>query len=1031
MKHHQTLRRGLSALLSLLLCLTLLPAAALAADDDNTGSTAPKAIQLGTGGLLSPSMKKTNERTYYAPQSYVYFGADAGYPIQWRVLDAEQANDDKTDGIFLLSENALTQTAFNAKYHQDGEEYHKGEAPSDNHTACIPANRYQGSDAQQWCSRKVDNDFSSIEQDAMLGVAKDDAAIPDLFDRNWGASSLTENDKLFFLSVQELYDHVGTYDAAPGMAVSSQDNWWLRTPRAGAKHSNRVGGVNWSGWPWSFEVDNVRQDGTTFYNARPAFNLNKDAVLMISDFHTSSKTKGDVGQLTAVGEAQNVMYETTAREWKLTLKDSSRSSFTARVTEVSGDTLTVSYENAATGENEYLSALVKGSDGTVKFYGRILELDTAGTASGTASITLPEGFALAADHLFVYSEQCHDGRMTDYASKLIELKLPEYAISADPTELDFGSVPTGFTAVPAAKTVTITNTGTKAIEVPLPTSGDYEITAGDGFTSGKATLAPNAKASFTVQPKAGRDSYANKLTVTTGQTDVQCEIKLSFTRSDTQLTEYAQVTLVNDGYAIGCQMLLFDSNKWGPTEYSTSIPDHFYDDASCKLPENADPAKNAKNLISNGKSVSILVPAKTYDYFIAAPTVPTRESEEQVPGYSWNDVSFEAGKRYTLTISANGTVTYPKVETILPIYTVTASGLYGGAMGIKPGETYVKNYVNGERVGLQIGKRDGYTLDQSNPLKLEGITEEDLNWEAKEYEVTNRGIYFKMPENSVTITVNWVKNGSSSSGSGSSGSSTYPVTVTGKIENGSVTVSPKNAGKGDTVTITVTPDEGYTLETLTVTDKNGSKLTLKDKGNGKYTFTQPSGKVTVTATFMDDNTMLNYFADVKASDYFYDAVLWAAQKGITSGTDAAHFSPYAPCTRAQIVTFLWRAAGSPVVNYAMNMSDVPEDAYYAEAVRWALSQSITTGTSDTAFSPDAPCTRAQAVAFLFRAAGSPAVSDGNAFSDVAANAYYADAVTWAEKNGVTGGIGGGLFGSGRDCTRAQIVTFLYRAYQGK
>ncbi len=277
----------------------------------------------------------------------------------------------------------------------------------------------------------------------------------------------------------------------------------------------------------------------------------------------------------------------------------------------------------------------------------------------------------------------------------------------------------------------------------------------------------------------------------------------------------------------------------------------------------------------------------------------------------------------------------------------------------------------------------------------------------------------------------WTHTGSSSGGGGSgssSGSSTYPVTVTDKIENGSVTVSSKNASKGTTVTVTVTPDTGYTLETLTVTDKNGNKLTLKDKGSDKYTFTQPSGKVTVTATFMDDNTMLNYFVDVQASDYYYDAVLWAAQKGITSGTDAAHFSPNQPCTRAQIVTFLWRTVGSPVVNYAMSMDDVNEGSYYAEAVRWALSEGITGGVGDGRFDHNATCTREQAAAFLYRAAGSPAVSGGSAFSDVAANAYYADAVTWAEKNGVTGGIGGGLFGSGRDCTRAQIVTFLYRTY---
>ena len=269
----------------------------------------------------------------------------------------------------------------------------------------------------------------------------------------------------------------------------------------------------------------------------------------------------------------------------------------------------------------------------------------------------------------------------------------------------------------------------------------------------------------------------------------------------------------------------------------------------------------------------------------------------------------------------------------------------------------------------------------------------------------------------------------SSGGGGGSSVSTYSVTV-GKTENGSVSISPKSASRGSTVTITVTPDKGYVLETLTVLDKNDKEIKLTEK-NGKYTFTMPASKVTVKATFMDDNTMLNYFVDVKVGDYFYDAVLWAAEKGITSGTDATHFSPNAACTRTQIVTFLWRAAGSPEPKSTGSFADVPADSYYTKAVAWAVENGITGGTGDGKFSPNATCTREQAVAFLYRASGSPAVSGGSAFNDVAANAYYADAVAWAEKNEITGGIGGGLFGSGNDCTRAQIVTFLYRTYQGK
>ena len=266
----------------------------------------------------------------------------------------------------------------------------------------------------------------------------------------------------------------------------------------------------------------------------------------------------------------------------------------------------------------------------------------------------------------------------------------------------------------------------------------------------------------------------------------------------------------------------------------------------------------------------------------------------------------------------------------------------------------------------------------------------------------------------------------SGGGSSSSGSS-YAVTAP-SAKNGDVTVSPKNASKGDRVTITVKPDSGYTLETLTVIDSKGNEIQLTDKGEGKYTFTMPAGKVEVKATFMDDNTMLNFFVDVKSGDYYYDAVLWAARNGITSGTDAVHFSPEQPCTRAQIVTFLWRAAGAPEPKgTAASLTDVVSGSYYEKAVAWAIENGITTGTGDGEFSPDDTCTRAQAVTFLARALNAKAAGKAE-FSDVSADSYFADAVAWAAANGVTEGIGGGLFGSDNDCTRGQIVTFLYRAY---
>ena len=267
-----------------------------------------------------------------------------------------------------------------------------------------------------------------------------------------------------------------------------------------------------------------------------------------------------------------------------------------------------------------------------------------------------------------------------------------------------------------------------------------------------------------------------------------------------------------------------------------------------------------------------------------------------------------------------------------------------------------------------------------------------------------------------------------SSGGGSS-SPSYSVTTPGKTENGTVTVSPRSAEKGDTVTITVKPDSGYQLDDLTVTDKNGKELKLTDKGNGKYTFTMPASKVEIKATFVKE-VETSPFSDVSTSAYYYEAVKWAQEKGITGGIGNGLFGPNQPCTRAQIVTFLWRAAGSPEPKAMSSFADVSTDAYYAKAVAWAVENGITTGTGDGKFSPDATCTRAQSVTFLFRAIGKLVDSKAE-FSDVLTDSYYANAVAWAVENGVTNGIGDGLFGPDNSCTRAQIVTFLFRAYQGK
>lgn len=299
------------------------------------------------------------------------------------------------------------------------------------------------------------------------------------------------------------------------------------------------------------------------------------------------------------------------------------------------------------------------------------------------------------------------------------------------------------------------------------------------------------------------------------------------------------------------------------------------------------------------------------------------------------------------------------------------------------------------------------------------------------------GLHFRVTSLS-PFGVSWVKyaapSGGGSGGSGGSGDSggsgggifnpAYNIMVE-RTMNGSITVSPSSAAKGSTVTIMVYPDRGYELEMLMVMDKKGSELDLR-KWGGEYSFIMPAGDVTVRARFVEEAPTQS-FADVSTDAYYYEAVKWAAKNGITGGVGNGLFAPDAPCTRAQIVTFLWRAAGSPEPKNASSFSDVPASAYYAKSVAWAVENVITTGTGNERFSPDATCTRAQSVTFLYRALSARA--EGTAeFRDVPKNAYYADAVAWAAANGITTGIGGGLFGPDNDCTRAQIVTFLFRTY---
>ena len=483
-----------------------------------------------------------------------------------------------------------------------------------------------------------------------------------------------------------------------------------------------------------------------------------------------------------------------------------------------------------------------------------------------------------------------------------------------------------------------------------------------------------------------------------------------------------------------------------------------------------------------GSSDAIYIIVKTGSEFTApASNGLTRPDGDTGSYFMWLDVN---GNSYAPGASVPADVTALTVQWTAPAYTVT---LNAGNGTINSGNVTSYTYGVGATLPTDV-TRTGYTFkgwyDNENltgsPVTAIGNTETGnkeywAKWEINQYTIIydlaggtvegNPDTYtikagaftLKNPtksgytftgwsgtvldgENNMTVTIptgstgnrtytaHWRYNG----GGGSSSSPSYPVSVPDKTDHGSVTVSPKNASAGSTVTITVKPDSGYVLETISVTDKNGKELKLTDKGNGKYTFTMPASKVEIKVTFMEDNSVLNFFYDVPNDAYYYEAVKWAAENGITGGVGNSLFAPNQPCTRAQIVTFLWRAAGSPVVNYAMNMTDVAEDAYYGEAVRWAASCGIVTGLTETTFGTNGVCTRAQAATMIYRYAQAQGKGFTGAwmfhlpFTDVPEWAY--ESVAWCYMNGVTTGVNETAFAPGNDCTRAQIVTFLWRAF---
>ena len=380
--------------------LCIVPTNVFAAE--GTG-TQYQAIHFNTKPLSSPTRVQNGKNIHFMPNSYIYFGNSGNNPIKWRVLDTDKSNDGKRNGMFMLSENLLDG---NVKY-----DYIHG------------GSEYNGSDAQQWCKDFAanSNNFSGLEQEAMLPVEKTDNVERNLFDYTWDKCSLTSADKMFFPSIREVIDYIGNYDKAPGfIATDTSGNkgaWWLRSHPT--VFTQAAGLIFDTGF---VDVDNVN----TLHSARPAFNLNKNDIRFIS-----AAAGGKSVEDTDGGLAEIPAY--SGNEWKLTLYDSSRRDFRVSTSAVSvtpdGGEISINYNDAKTGNNEYISAILFGQDGNVKYYGR--SSTSVFSSNGSKTFRIPAGLAEGEYNFSVFSEQYNGDYKTDYIGNLFSVR---FTVEKNPEE---------------------------------------------------------------------------------------------------------------------------------------------------------------------------------------------------------------------------------------------------------------------------------------------------------------------------------------------------------------------------------------------------------------------------------------------------------------------------------------------------------------------------------------------------------------------------------------------------------------------
>ena len=992
-------KRILSILLYLCMAAYMLPTVAFAA---GTG----KAIQLGTSGISGYDTAKVG--TGY---DYIYMGSYNSSPVKWRVLD-DQTNTGAT-GLFLLSEDLLGSGG-------RGDVYFDGTSPY--------SNAWQGSDAQAWCNTFESSNLNSLELAAILATTKsDDAFTSSTHNVSFAASTnILNSDQVFFLSAEEAVNsEYGFTDDAARIANygNSAGVWWLRSPYA--DFTSSTGLVDGYG--------RVYDGGVGLgWAARPAFNLNLNSVL----FTSAAVDRKPDGGLTPISEY-------TGNEWKLTLLDNSRS-FAVTEKAVSGDpgdTLTLHYNGATTGANEYISVIVADNNGA-QYYGRVAQ-PTA--ENGTVEIKIPSGLAPGSYTLKIFSEQYNGDYKTDYASDFTDISL---TVEKQADE-QFSLAP-GYTYYFDLSAMGIPGTVNDAL--PDNTLHYVPFTYAGTVNAYKLT-----SETATTEEYAQQNKYPHSLFMA----DYVVTHTVSWNDLDTA-------------------SLIFGKNyAAGGVDYTLRAPSAGSGRTSSGESQRGTPQSNEWDRILDKESGYI----KNWSDMssLGQDTRPDNSNPfRAVRGYPW--------ARYWHYINAMSSYSYFGFRPVLEVRnpnTLSLNGLKvvtldlgGGKLGgstdtiqiiVKNGSKFTAPASDGlTRPDGNNGSyfkwlgSDGnlYAPGESVP---EVVTTLTAQWTVNQYTITYNLAGGTAEGNPSTYTIETkaftLKNPTKSgytftgwSGTGLDGENNMTVTIpTGSTGNRIYTAHWRyngsghsysyytikaTAGAGGSIspsgnvsvregrdrTFTITPDKGYAISNVKIDGKSIGAVK-------SYTFknVRRNHAIEVIFTKVNGNPQTGVFVDVATGSYYEDAVDWAVENGITKGTDDTHFSPDGICTRAQAVTFLWRTAGSPKPEIrTMPFTDVPVGSYYYDAVLWAVGNGITKGTSDTTFSPNMTCTRAQIVAFLWRSEKSPAAGTANPFADVKSTAYYADAVLWAVKENITKGTTSTTFSPNADCTRAQIVTFLWR-----